>query len=143
MAKKIIKFEVVTPERVVLKREVIQVTVPTESGEITVLADHIPLVSILKSGVIEIKSAEDEIEIMSVSGGFIQVMRDKIVVLADTAEKAEELDEQRIEESKERAEQRKKEAVNLDQVQFANISAQLDKELARLKAVNRWRNIKR
>lgn len=143
MAKKIIKFEVVTPERVVLKREIIQVTVPTESGEITVLADHIPLVSILKSGVIEIKSAEDEIEIMSVSGGFIQVMRDKIVILADTAEKAEELDEQRIEEAKERAEQRKKEAVNLDQIQFANISAQLDKELARLKAVNRWRNIKR
>ena len=143
MAKKIIKFEVVTPERVVLKKEITQVTVPTESGEITVLADHIPLVSILKPGVIEIKSAEDEIEIMSVSGGFIQVMRDKVVILADTAEKAEELDEQRIEEAKERAEKRKKEAVNIDQVQFANISAQLDKELARLKAVNRWRNIKR
>jgi len=142
MAKKIIKFELVTPERVVLKKEIVQVTVPTESGEITVLADHIPLVSILKPGVIELESAQEEIEIMSVSGGFIQVMRDKVVVLADTAEKAEELDEKRIEEARERAEKRKKEAVNLDQVQFAKISAQLDKELARLKAVNRWRNIK-
>lgn len=142
MAKKTIKFEIVTPEKVVLKKEIFQVTVPTESGEITVLADHIPLISILKSGVVEMKSADDEIEIMAISGGFIQVMRDKIVVLADTAEKAEELDERRIEEARERAEQKRKEAINVDQVEFANIKVKLDKELARLKAVNRWRRIK-
>lgn len=142
MANKAIKFEIVTPERVVLSRDIIQVTVPTTSGEITVLADHIPLVSILKPGVIEILLATSEREIISVSGGFIEVMHEKIVILADTAERAAELDEQKIEEAKTRAEARKKEAVDIDDVQFANISAQLEKEMARSKALSRWRRLK-
>lgn len=142
MAKKEIKFEVVTPEKVVLKKQITQVTVPTEDGEITVLADHIPLVSILKPGVVEMKLAEDgEIDVMAISGGFIEVMRDKIVVLADTAERAEDLDEKRIEEARQRAEAIKKE--DIDQVQFANISAQLEKELARFKALSRWRKLRK
>lgn len=142
MAKKTIKFEIVTPEKSVLKREVISVTIMTTSGEITVLADHIPLVTVLKPGVLEMKDEDGEIEIMSLSGGFMEVMRDKIVVLADTAERASELDENRIEEARLRAENRKKEITNVDQVQFTNISAQLDKELARSKALNRWRRLK-
>lgn len=142
MARKTIKFEIVTPEKLVLARDIIQVTLMTTSGEITVLADHIPLVTVLKPGVVELKLADEEIEVMSVSGGFMEVMRDKIVVLADTAERASELDEQRIEEARLRAEVRKKEVSDIDEVQFANISAQLDKELARSKALNRWRRLK-
>lgn len=142
MAHKTIKFEIVTPEKLVLEREIIQVTITTTSGEITVLADHIPLVTVLKPGVLEMKLADGEIEVMSVSGGFVEVMRNKIVVLADTAERASELDEERIEEARLRAEARKKEVSNVDEVQFANISAQLDKELARSKALNRWRRLK-
>ncbi len=142
MAKKTIKFEIVTPEKSVLKREVISVTIMTTSGEITVLADHIPLVTVLKPGVLEMKDEDGGIEIMALSGGFMEVMRDKIVVLADTAERASELDENRIEEARLRAENRKKEITNVDQVQFTNISAQLDKELARSKALNRWRRLK-
>ncbi len=142
MAKKIIKFEIVTPEKSVLKRDIVSATIMTTSGEITVLADHIPLVTVLKPGVLEMKDEDGEIEIMSLSGGFMEVMRDKIVVLADTAERASELDENRIEEARLRAEVRKKEVSNVDQVQFTNISAQLDKELARSKALNRWRRLK-
>jgi len=142
MANKSIKFEIVTPERMVLSRDITAVNLMTTSGEITVLADHIPLVTVLKPGVIEIKLSDGETEIISVSGGFMEVMRDKIVVLADTAERAAELDESRIEEAKLRAEARKKEAADVDEVQFANISAQLDKELARSKALNRWRRLK-
>ncbi|NCN22260.1 ATP synthase F1 subunit epsilon [Candidatus Falkowbacteria bacterium] len=143
MAKKTIKFEVVTPEKVVLKKQVLQVTVPTEDGEITVLPEHIPLMSILKPGVIEMKLEEGELEVMSVSGGFIEVMRDKIIILADTAERADELDEARIEEARARAEARKKELENVDEVQFANIAVQLEKEMARLKALTRWRRLKK
>jgi len=142
MAAKSIKFEIVTPERVVLAREIIQVSVPTTSGEITILPDHIPLISVLKPGVLEIKTADNKVEIMAVSGGFLEVMCDKIVVLADTAEQAEELDEKRIEEARQRAEDRKKDASDIDEVQFANIAAQLEKELARLKALNKWRRLK-
>lgn len=139
---KTIKFEIVTPERTVLKQDILQISVPTTSGEITILPDHIPLVSILKPGVIEIKKADNILEIISVSGGFIEVMKDKIVILADSAERAEELDEQKIEEARARAEEAKKNAKFVDDVEFANISSKIEVELARLHAINKWRRLK-
>ena len=142
MSQKTIKFEIVTPERVVLKQEALQVTVPTTSGEITILPDHIPLVSVLQPGVIEVKRADNVVEIMSVSGGFIEVLKDKIVILADTAERAEELNEDRIKEAQKNAEELKKTAKAIDDVEFADVSARLEKELARLRAVNKWRKLK-
>jgi len=142
MSEKTIKFEIVTPERVVLRQEINQLTVPTTTGEITILPGHIPLVSILQPGVILVKSANNGTEIMSVSGGFIEVMKDKIVILADTAERAEELSEERIREAQKRAEEIKKKAKSLDDVQFTDISIRLEKELAREKALNRWRKLK-
>jgi F-type H+-transporting ATPase subunit epsilon len=142
MSIKTIKFEIVTPEKVVLKQEILQITVPTASGEITVLPDHIPLVSILQPGVIEIKRADNVVEIMAVSGGFLEVMKDKVVILADTAERAEELDEARNKEAREKAEKLKEEAKNVDDVQFTNIAAKIEKELARERALNKWRRLK-
>jgi len=142
MSLKTIKFEIVTPERVVLRREVLQISVPTTTGEITVLPDHIPLVSILQPGVIEIVLTDKTREIMSVSGGFIEVMADKVVILADTAEKAEELDEETIRLAHRRAEETKKNAKAIDDVQFADVTVHIEKELARLRAVNRWRKLK-
>jgi len=139
--KKTIKFEIVTPERIVLKEEALQVTIPTQSGEITILPDHIPLVSILSPGVIELKKSTGENEVISVSGGFVEVLKNKIVILADTAELAVELDEQRIEEARQKAEEMKK-WKDIDAVQFAEISGLIEKQLARSKAVKRWRNLK-
>lgn len=140
---KTIKFEIVTPERVVLKEEISQVTVPTKVGEITVLPKHMPLVTTLKPGVIELKKKNGEVEIISVSGGFIEVLRNKVVILADTAERAEELDLMRAEEARARAEQIKKETRQEDAESFAAITAQLEKELARTRAVKRWKRIKK
>ncbi len=142
MPKKTIKFEIVTPEGVVLKEPITQVTVPTRDGEITVLPKHIPLVSILKPGVIEAKKEDDTLEVMSVSGGFIEVLRDKVIILADTAERAEEIDIDRAEEARKRAEETKKSIINKDDVRFADLSARIEAELARAKAVRRWKRIK-
>jgi len=142
MSKKIIKFEIVTPEGPVLKEQVIQITVPTKQGEITVLPDHIPLVASLLPGVIEIKREDEKIDIMSVSGGFIEVLKNKVVILADTAERAEEIDVDRAEEAKKRAEDIKKDIRQFDQERFVNISAMMAKELARSRAVKRWKKIK-
>lgn len=142
MANKTIKFEIVTPERVVLQQDILQITVPTTSGEITILPDHIPLVSVLQPGVIEVKRPDNIVEIMSVSGGFIEVMKDKVVILADTAERAEELDEEVIKTAQRQAEELKKNAKALDDVQFAEISAKLDREMARLRAVSKWRKLR-
>lgn len=139
---KTIKFEIVTPERIVLKEEAMQVTVPTKDGVITVLPHHIPLISILKPGVVEIKTITGEREVMAVSGGFVEVLRNKIVVLADTAERAEEIDIERAEEARKRAEEIKKDMAKQDDVQFAAIAAKIEKEFARTSAVGRWRKIK-
>lgn len=139
---KTINFEIVTPERVVLKEEIKQVTAPTKSGEITILPSHIPLVSSLKPGVIEIVNLKDEREIMSVSGGFIEVLRNKVVILADTAERAAEIDMERAEEAFKRAEKIKREHIEFDDRRFADVNARIATELARTKAVVRWKKIK-
>lgn len=138
----LIKFEIVTPERVVLKEEVNQITVPTRQGEITVLPGHIPLVASLMPGVIEAKKSNGELVVMSVSGGFIEVLRNKVVILADTVERAEEIDLDRAEEARRRAEETKKDTRLFDQEKFAEVSAKIAKELARSRAAKRWKKIK-
>ncbi len=142
MSDKFIKFEIVTPERVVLKEEIKQITLPTRSGEITVLPDHIPLVSALVPGVIHVKRRNGEDEIISVSGGFLEVLKDKVVILADTAERAEELDMSRAEEAHRRAAEIKEKARHGENINFAEVNAAIERELARTKAVKRWRKIK-
>lgn len=141
--KKTIKFQIVTLEKVVLEQLISQVTVPTVSGEITVLPDHIPLVSILRPGVIELKNEEGEIEIMSVSGGFIEILRHKVVILADTAEIAKELSEERLLAAKKRAEDEKIKAENSDNYDISAVSLRLEILAAREKAIYKWRRLKK
>lgn len=138
---KIIRFEIVTPERIVFKEMVKQVSVPTTSGEITILPAHMPLVSNLKSGVVEFVTASGERNIASVSGGFIEVLRNKVVLLADTAERADEIDEAKAERARQKAIKSLKDLRQFDQERYTNISSVIAKELARTKAVNRWKKI--
>jgi len=142
MNKKTIKFEIVTPEKKVFEDEVQQITIPTQEGEITVLPNHIPLVSIMDSGVIELKNSQDEIKVMAVSGGFLEVFYDKIVILADSADRAEELDEEICQEARQRAEEELKNTRQFDKERFTNINAVIARELARTKAIQRWRKLK-
>lgn len=138
-----IKFEIVTPEKIVLKEQVLQITVPTKQGEITVLPNHTPLVAALMPGVIEVLKINGERDIMSLSGGFIEVMKDKVVILADTAERAEDLDHDRIEAARLRAEDSIKNIRHFDRESFISASAALAKELARSKAEKRWKKIRK
>jgi len=135
-----IHFEIVTPEKVILKQEVLAITVPTKTGEITILPNHIPLISALQSGVIEIKTIDNKIETMAVSGGFIEVLPDKVVILADTAERADSIDEARAEEARKQAIElmEKKE----EQVDFTAVQVKIAKEMARLQAVKRYKRHK-
>jgi F-type H+-transporting ATPase subunit epsilon len=79
---------------------------------------------------------------MSVSGGFIEVLKNKIVILADTAERAEEIDLDRAEEARKQAEETMKQMHRFDQERFARINAQIAKELARSRAVKRWKKLR-
>lgn len=143
MSLKTITFEIVTPEQLVLREEVFRATVPTTSGELTILPDHIPLVSVLKPGVIEIQKSDKEIDLMATSGGFLEVLRGKIVILADYAQRADDLDEEKIEQARLQAEKAKIEAENRDDIDFTDIAAKLEMELFKTKALNRWRKIKK
>ncbi|MFA6553347.1 MAG: F0F1 ATP synthase subunit epsilon [Patescibacteria group bacterium] len=132
-----IKFQITTPERVVFEDEVDEITLPTQQGEIGILPHHIPLVSLLSAGEIRIKKGS-EIIYMAVSGGFIQVKPKQVTVLADTAEREEEIDEQRAEEAR-RAARELLTTKRADATDFAAVSAKLEKELARLKVARRRR----
>lgn len=86
-----LKLEIVTPEKRVLDAEVDSVTVPTASGEAGILSHHAPLVSALKPGILTY-TTKGTAEKLAVSGGFVEVSGDKVAVLVDTAESADEID---------------------------------------------------
>ncbi len=136
-----IKFEIITPERVVYKAEVDSITIPTSTGEITVLPDHIPLISLLVPGELHVKIGNEE-ELMAVSGGFIEVRKDKVVILSDTAELAHEIDLAAVEEAKARAEKLLREK-QTEKIDYVALAANLERELARLKVGNKYKRIRR
>jgi F-type H+-transporting ATPase subunit epsilon len=136
---KLIDFEITTPERTAFKAKVRQATLPTVGGEITVLPDHVPLVAPVLAGELRaLDEAGNEI-LMAVSGGFVTVQPDgKVTVLADTAERAEELEVEAVEAAKRRAEEALKERI-VDEERFADAAAHLARELARLKVARKHR----
>jgi F-type H+-transporting ATPase subunit epsilon len=86
--------EIVTPEKIVYTNEVEMVVAPTIDGEIGVLPLHAPLVGALKAGEVRVKIGE-AIEWFAVSGGYVQVHEDKVIILADDAEIASQIDVER------------------------------------------------
>lgn len=134
-----LSFELTTPERMVLKDSFDAVTIPTQEGEITVLPGHIPLVANLASGVITVINAATEWYI-AVSGGFVEVQPgSSVIVLADTAERAEELDYKSVQEARDRAAALLAGKRHADQVATAAAAALLAREMARLKVVEKYR----
>ena len=131
-----IKFKIVTPERTVYEAEIDQVTLPTQDGEITVLAHHIPLISVLQAGALVAKKDGEEIA-MAVSGGMVEVRKNELTILADTAERAEEIDVKRAEEARARAEKLKEEKIRADETGYATAAAILEKNLARIKVARK------
>ena len=97
-------LEIVTPERQVIKAFVNEVLLPATGGYIGVLPGHTPLLTTLSAGEVVYKQKEQEFYLF-LSGGFAEILPGKIIVLAEVAEKPEEIDVQRAQESKERAQQ--------------------------------------
>ncbi|MDO9107779.1 MAG: ATP synthase F1 subunit epsilon [Coriobacteriia bacterium] len=99
--------EIITPERIVYTNEVEMVVAPTVDGEIGVLPLHAPLVSALKPGEIRVKWDNDkEVEWFAVAGGYIQVHEDKVIILADHAVVASQIDVERARQALEHAKER-------------------------------------
>lgn len=134
-------FKIVTPEKTVYENEIFQVSIPTMDGEITVLPHHIPLVSVLKAGELKIKDKVGEHSI-AVSGGFLEVRgNNEIIILADHAERAQEIDIKKAEEARARAEELMKEAKNRQDVDYAKIQAVIDREMNKIKVAKKYKNL--
>src|SRR6266545_8326236 len=98
-----INLEVITPEKLALREVVDEVVVPGLGGELGILPDHTPMISQLQTGVLSYRQGNENRR-MHVSGGFVEVASDRVSVLSDVAEKPEEIDVDRAERAKERAE---------------------------------------
>ena len=98
-----IQLEIVTPERLVYQDEVDSVNVPGVEGELGILPHHAPLVSTLGYGELRIRKGGAE-EAFAIVGGFVQVRPDKVVVMAETADLASEIDLERAQEARREAE---------------------------------------
>lgn len=136
-----INFKIITPEKSVFSEKVEQVTMMTAEGEITVLPGHVPLVGILRPGELHFKKDGQE-HPLAVSGGFVEIRPDsEVVILADTAERAEEINLERAEAAKERAEKLLQETRNREDVDYASLQVALEKALNRLKIAKKYRRL--
>lgn len=129
-----LKFEIVTAERIVYSDEVDVVVAPGIEGQLAILPHHAPLMTMLQPGELMVRKETEE-QSMFVSGGFLEVRGDKVVVLADAAERAEEIDVARAEAAKRRAQERM--AQHLAQVDHARAEAALLRSLMRLKVAEK------
>ncbi len=97
-------LEVITPERKVYEDDVDMVVAPASEGYVGILPHHVPLFTTLGPGEFKVKKGGVE-EVLAVFGGFMDVRGDRVVVLTDAAESAEEIDASRAQEARERAQQ--------------------------------------
>lgn len=133
-----IKLKITTPERIVLEGEAQQVTLPTQMGEITILPDHVPLISNIKTGIIEARQGGNIVP-MAISGGFLEFHGNELTILADTAERVDEIDLERAEQARKRAEQLKQQQHKSDKAsQYASVISQIEKQLTRIKVVKKY-----
>jgi F-type H+-transporting ATPase subunit epsilon len=131
-----IKLEIITAERQVFSDDVNAVVVPGVDGELGVLPHHAPLITILKPGEVTVRKDGQETYLF-VSGGFLEVRPDKIIVLADACERADEIDIERAEAAKHRAEERLK--THPPELDMTQVQAALLRSLVRLKVAERKR----
>ena len=130
-------LELVTPEKIVLSEEVDEVTVPTTTGEITVLPKHVSLVTQVSPGELIVRKS-GKVEHFAITGGILEVSKEKVVILGEHAIRADDIEVAKAEEAKRKAEQRMKERVSEED--FATIEADLRRSLLELKVARKRRS---
>src|ERR671925_689671 len=127
-----IRLEIVTPERLVLSTEVDEVSAPGALGYFGVLPGHTPFITTLGLGELGYRIG-NQWEYLALTWGYAEVLPNKVTVLAETAEMAEEIDIERAERAKRRAEERLREgSTTVADVDFERASAALERALIRL-----------
>ena len=130
-----IMLEVVTPEKVVLSEQVQIVASPGSLGEFGVLVGHTPFLTTLKTGILRYTDVQGTERYVFVSGGFAEALPDKVTVLAESAEKQDEIDLERAKAAMERAEKRLAAERDKEQVDIARAKAALERAVTRINLV--------
>ena len=130
-------LEIVTPERQVFSEEVDSVVCPGIEGELGVLPHHAPLLTTLGVGELRIRRGGEE-EFFAIAGGFLQVRPDKVVVMAETADMASEIDIEKAQEARREAEQALAEGFE-EPADLARARASLQRALLRIRVAERRR----
>ncbi len=125
-----IRLDIVTAERAVYSEDVDVVVAPGVQGQLGILPHHAPLMTTLQAGELRVRKGGEELS-LAISGGFLEVRPDRIIVLADAAERSEEIDLARAEEAKQRAQERLSHPT--PEIDVARAEAALRRSLARLK----------
>jgi len=138
---KTLNLRIATLEKLIFDGAVQSVTLPGIAGVLTILPNHMPLITPLSLGEIIARGEHDEF-LMAISSGMLEVQAERVLVLADEAERAEEIDEERAEEARKRAEQIMHEKRE-DKETFAQAEAELQRALLRLKIIQKFKRTKR
>jgi F-type H+-transporting ATPase subunit epsilon len=128
-----IQLVIVTPERQLLRETIVEVTLPGADGELGVLPGHAPLITELGIGELGYRTASGETAVLAVIRGFAEVLQDRVSVLAETAERAEEIDVERAKQALKRAEERLARAGAKEDMDWDRASASLQKALVRIR----------
>jgi F-type H+-transporting ATPase subunit epsilon len=129
--------DIITPEETILSGDMESITLPTAEGEITVLGGHIPLISVLVPGTVIARKGKEE-WVLAVSRGVIETDGKTLRVLADTADRAEGLEEAAVEAARKAAEKLVSDRRH-DEEGLAEAAALLEREIAKLHTVRRHR----
>ena len=128
-----IRLELVTPERLVLSEDVDEVIIPGYEGEFGVLPEHTLFLSVVKVGVLRYRKGTEWHKV-ALGGGFAEVTGERVVVLADTAERAEEIDLERARRARERAEESLKQNLSIEDETYEKASAAMQRAITRISA---------
>ncbi|MFZ0454110.1 MAG: ATP synthase F1 subunit epsilon [Ignavibacteriaceae bacterium] len=101
-----LKIEIITPDKVIFKGEIISVTVPGLKGRFQVLKNHAPLVSIFEIGMVEVVTPDKNSSYYATGGGTIEVLNNNVLILGDSLELVDKIDVDRAKNAKQRAEER-------------------------------------
>ena len=135
-----IQCDIVTQEKSVFSGEVDYVGLPGSEGRMGILPHHVPLLTTLAHGEVVVRQNGDEETYYAVGGGFAEIQPDKIIILADSAEAADEINIERAHEARERAEKFMAEGVPEDPEHYAQIRASLMRAQVRIDVAHRRRH---
>ncbi len=133
-----IRCEIVSQDRVVFQDDVDIVVLPGTEGVMGILPHHAPVLTVLQYGIVTVRKQGEE-QIFTVAGGFAEVQPDQVTVLADAAENVAEINIERAEAAKRRAEEVLKEGVQMDTDEYLAVQAALRRSSLRLSAAQRYR----